>query len=194
MSIKLTYFNVKGRAEVTRLMFDYGNVKFEDVRLTEGFTDEIKKSTPLGQLPMLQVGEVKSGESMAIARYAAKRAGLYPKNEESAMVVDMITQVLFTIINEGGRIHFALKDQEKEDAIKTLLNETLPKQFGHLSNLIKSDKNTFIPDELSMADFLLYDLLVNMFQIFPDFDITQYPKLQAVVDNVSKLPAVQARA
>ena len=42
-SYKLTYFNVRGRAEVTRYMFKLNDVEFEDVRL-EGTWAEFKPS------------------------------------------------------------------------------------------------------------------------------------------------------
>ena len=42
-SYKLTYFNAKGRGEVTRQMFKYKNVEFEDNRI-EGTWQEEKPS------------------------------------------------------------------------------------------------------------------------------------------------------
>ena len=44
-SYKLTYFNVRGRAEGTRYMFKLKGVEFEDVRL-ELKSDEWKKLKP----------------------------------------------------------------------------------------------------------------------------------------------------
>ena len=41
---KLTYFNSKGRAEVTRYLFKLKNVPFEDVRLTREQWLELKPS------------------------------------------------------------------------------------------------------------------------------------------------------
>lgn len=40
---------------------------------------ELKPTLPLGQLPVLQVDGTIYAQSMAIARYAAKLAGLYQR-------------------------------------------------------------------------------------------------------------------
>ncbi len=40
---KLTYFNVRARAELTRLIFSYAGVDFEDVRVS-GDWSEVKAS------------------------------------------------------------------------------------------------------------------------------------------------------
>merc|ERR1711974_96703 len=37
--VKLTYFNLRGRAEPSRLLLAYGGIKFEDCRLTPAFQD-----------------------------------------------------------------------------------------------------------------------------------------------------------
>lgn len=43
-TIKLTYFNGKGRAECIRLILSYLGLKFEDVRIVFGEFEEFKKS------------------------------------------------------------------------------------------------------------------------------------------------------
>lgn len=42
---KLTYFNFKGLCEPIRLLFAYGGIEYEDVRLTKEEWPEIKPST-----------------------------------------------------------------------------------------------------------------------------------------------------
>ena len=53
--IKLTYFTCYGRAELTRLCFAYGNIKYEDKRVNGAEFQQFKATTPFGQLPMLNV-------------------------------------------------------------------------------------------------------------------------------------------
>ena len=50
-------------------------------------------ATPFGQLPILEYegGVVMLGQSLAIARFLAKKAGLYGKNEMEQALADMIT-------------------------------------------------------------------------------------------------------
>ena len=63
VSYKLTYFNIKVRAEVSRLIFAAARQKYEDHRIDLmewfGWSKEQKASigAPFGQLPILEVRE-----------------------------------------------------------------------------------------------------------------------------------------
>lgn len=46
---KLTYFTITGFAEPIRFLFNYGGIKFEDVRIPDDKWDEIKPSEYLMQ-------------------------------------------------------------------------------------------------------------------------------------------------
>ena len=54
-SIRLTYFDLKGRAELARLCFVYGGIGFVDRRISKEKWTEVKSKTPLGQLPVLEI-------------------------------------------------------------------------------------------------------------------------------------------
>ncbi|TDH67350.1 hypothetical protein CCR75_008530 [Bremia lactucae] len=77
-SIKLTYFNIAGAAEASRLAFYIGNVPFEDKRLSKAEFASVKETLPLGQVPVLEVDEEVFTQSHAILRYAGRLGGLYP--------------------------------------------------------------------------------------------------------------------
>ena len=53
MSIKLTYFDGKGAAELTRLILAYGGQEFTDERIKREDWPSLKEKTPLGMVPML---------------------------------------------------------------------------------------------------------------------------------------------
>jgi len=69
--MKLIYFGVKARSWITVAIAAYGGVELvweKDVNWPA-----FKDQTPFGQLPVLIDGEIKIGQSMAIARYVSKK-------------------------------------------------------------------------------------------------------------------------
>ena len=54
---KLTYFDVKGRAEITRLLFSYAGIPFVDDRLSREQFAALKPSLPAGQVPVLTIDD-----------------------------------------------------------------------------------------------------------------------------------------
>merc|ERR1719223_1474527 len=92
MALRLTYFDISGRAEVSRLLLTLGGVEFEDVRVSREEWGKLKAEgvSPYGQLPFLEVDGKILGQSAAIGRYCAKRAGLTPEDDFEAGQVDAI--------------------------------------------------------------------------------------------------------
>merc|ERR1712141_330996 len=75
--IKFSYFDIEAKGELTRLLLHAGNFDFEDDRLPiSSWPGEHKEKTTFGQLPMLSWDGVELAQSMAIARFVARRAGL----------------------------------------------------------------------------------------------------------------------
>ena len=73
--VKLTYFNLKGRAELSRLILAEAGVDYEDCRLERDEWAQLKESSfaPFGQLPVLEVDGVVVAQSNSISRLLARR-------------------------------------------------------------------------------------------------------------------------
>ena len=67
--IKLTYFDLKGRAEISRLILSYSGAKFTDERLSGAQFGAIKSSLAYGQMPILNYKGQVIYQSITIARY-----------------------------------------------------------------------------------------------------------------------------
>ena len=68
--IKLTYFGIRGRAEISRLILSYSGAKFTDERLTGAQFGALKSSLAYGQMPILNYKGQVLYQSITIARYA----------------------------------------------------------------------------------------------------------------------------
>ena len=66
--IKLTYFNTRGRAEISRHILSYAGVRFADERLTPEQFGALKSSLPYGQVPILNYKGQVLCQSITIAR------------------------------------------------------------------------------------------------------------------------------
>ncbi|RLN98812.1 hypothetical protein BBJ28_00018995 [Nothophytophthora sp. Chile5] len=191
-SVKLTYFDGKGRAELSRLLFAYGGVPFVDERVPHADFPALKQKLPLGQLPVVEVDGTVYAQSMAIARYAAKIAGLYPSDPVEALKADMFSCTLSDLEGPFVEIMFKTKDEtEKAEKIKTFVDETVPKSFGALEKLVQG--KFILGDKPSFADLQFLDIVENKLKWgMPTFSMGAFPKLAAVVANVKAEPKIAA--
>ena len=79
--IKLTYFNLRARAEPARLVLAYAGAKYDDVRLPAPWDNPkpwaaLKPTTPYGQCPLLEWDGEEIAQSMAITRSTHKLSSL----------------------------------------------------------------------------------------------------------------------
>ena len=67
--IKLSYFDARGRAEISRLILAYAGVRYTDQRLTGEQFGSVKAKLPWGQLPTIKYNGTMIAQSNTIARY-----------------------------------------------------------------------------------------------------------------------------
>jgi glutathione S-transferase len=84
----LNYFNGRGRAEISRLIFAAAGVEFNDNRILDWPSK--KTETPLGQVPYLSIDDFQLPQSLAIARYLARENKLVGKDNLQAAKADAI--------------------------------------------------------------------------------------------------------
>ena len=63
---KLYYFNGRGRAELSRLIFAAAGQKYEDIRFERDEWPQYKRRSPLGHAPYLEV--VQDGKVFQLAQ------------------------------------------------------------------------------------------------------------------------------
>ncbi|EFX60430.1 hypothetical protein DAPPUDRAFT_277532 [Daphnia pulex] len=183
--IELTYFNMAGRGELTRLVLTYGNVEFQDTRLSfETYAaQKSKMNLPFGQLPTLQVNDTTYAQSIAIARYAAKLAGLYPEAPLAALEADAIVDTVTEIHNAVIDVLFYEKDEGvRATKWQKLSDESVPRTLANFEKRVQG--NFFTGDAVTFADIALLNLVHNV--LTPNaqhikLDFHAYPKLHAIV-------------
>jgi len=188
---KLHYFNIRGKAELARLVFaaagqDYQDLRYKspmappDSTITLEWNDETKAATPLGQMPVLEVDGQKFCQQSAIARYLAKKFGLMGDDEIQAFKVDMVVETMWPDVAGKFTKFFFEKDEEKKAKMQEEALQAMPKLLGNIAKWVEGD--FVLGDKLSLADLAIFDVLSNMLAAYPDIQLPD--ALKQVMDNV----------
>ena len=158
---KLSYFNLRARAEVARLLFAVAGKEYEDYRIDR--TNEwpsLKSSTPLGNVPLLTVNGKVIPQSRAIERYLAREFGLYGKNNWENTMCDVVIEAINDVRPEV-RTYFLEKDESRKiELSKHLAEVTLPKFTNFIETTLKDNGGQYlVGNELSLADLAVFDVI-----------------------------------
>nr|AYN44500.1 glutathione S-transferase S4 [Brachionus rotundiformis] len=161
---KLYYFGFKFRAEVIRLIFEAAGKPYEDIRFEQSKWPEYKSMAPFGTAPFLQVTSGSQtlclGESVAIARYLARKFKLAGKSDEEAAIVDMYGDHITDLMNAMVRLFSEKDEQKKKQDQEKFDNETLPKHLKNLEERIIQSRSGFVaPSGLTWVDLYLFNFL-----------------------------------
>ncbi|XP_067933707.1 glutathione S-transferase 1-like isoform X4 [Watersipora subatra] len=168
--MKLIYFDTKGRAEGTRLLFKLAGKDFIDCRLTKEEWAALKPSTPKGQLPVLEVDGKMICESNAIARYVARELKSCSGIGEKAF-----------------HALYAKTEEEKAEAAKSVTEvlQATDKLTAHIK------KGKFIlGDKASLADTAVYSIIDLLQEHMKELKMDEYPTISELVKNYTEIPAV----
>eukprot|EP01119_Soliformovum_irregulare_P000211 TRINITY_DN1014_c0_g1_i1.p1 TRINITY_DN1014_c0_g1~~TRINITY_DN1014_c0_g1_i1.p1 ORF type:complete len:202 (+),score=51.37 TRINITY_DN1014_c0_g1_i1:73-678(+) len=182
----LTYFAIRGLAEVPRLLFHAAGAPFQDKRLTQEEFGALKESgkLPNGQVPILEVNGKVISQSAAIVRYIAREHNLYGSNNLEAAAIDAAWE-------SQQDVRAAVRNAKTDEEKAKLRNELLPKAFGFIEkHLVENGSNGhFVGNKLSYADVSLYYYVWVLEK--DGFQITQnHPAVQKVYQTVSAIPAI----
>ncbi|CAF0861855.1 unnamed protein product [Adineta steineri] len=136
-SYKLSYFNARGRAEVSRLIFAAAGQKYEDI-----------------------LDGVKLPQSSAIVRFLAKQFHLAGKDNFEQAKVDAIVDTIYDTLNAFLPSLLEQDPIKKEELTKKFFSEQLPKHLQNLETLGKLYGNGghfFVGKQLTWADLLFYN-------------------------------------
>lgn len=194
--LKLTYFDFSGgRAEPARLALHIGGIAFEDDRFAPSDFQEIRKTTPLNQVPTLQINDLVVTQSDAITRYVGKLTGLYPEDYLQALFCDEVMSALEDVSIKLGAT-FGMKGDELKNAREALATGVLPRYLRWLEHQLESHGGEYVADDrLTIADLkalvVLRWLGSGMLDHIPrDLIDTVAPKLRAYMQRIGNIPSI----
>ncbi|MDZ7892979.1 MAG: glutathione S-transferase family protein [Rhodoferax sp.] len=195
--LKLSYFDMHGgRAEPVRLALHIGGVAFEDHRFAFPEFAEVRKATPFGQVPTLDVDGTRFTQSDALLRYAGKLAGLYPTDPLQALYCDEVTYVVEEAGAKMGPT-FRMSGEEQKAARLALVNGSMPVYLGWLQQRLQAQGGEYFSDgRLTVADLKVFidvrALNSGRFDHVPtDLVERVAPALNAHMQRIGETPAIK---
>jgi len=215
--LKLSYFDIEGKAEPTRLALILSKTPFEDDRVSFADWAALKPQTPMGQLPVLTIddGPMRT-QSNAMLRWvgATFSKTLYPTErlldvEEAMGVVEDLQQDLAPALYMAMRpVNYGFpedygKTEEGQKRIKalreTFVKEKLPKHLARLETLLQAHGGKWLVkgDEPTVADCLAVPTLRNLTRGHIDHIDTAcldaHPVIVQYIKNFCALEGVKGR-
>ncbi len=203
---ELSYFDGRGLAETTRLLFAVGNQPFEDFRFPIKVIDwgtyqfernefdaakkegMLKKS--LGKVPFLRTDGIVIPQSKAIERFVARRLGLMGASDTDAALIDAFCEHLrdVTAMYQPFR---KLEGDTKAVQMAKFFTEALPERFQEMEASLEDEQPWIVGSTISLADISLFSL-VQFFnareRVLKALDAA--PRLRDVYSKVTALPQI----
>jgi glutathione S-transferase len=195
-TFKLYYYNMRGRAEVTRLILAIANRSYNDIRFNYSQWSEYKPKMILGQIPVVEFDDgIQLPQSLTIARYFACETRLAGKdNLESAKIdaiVDTqqdINEKFFNkVVFENDKVKKATELEKfiKEDIIKHCENLT------KLKNAYSKNEKYFVGDTLSWADLFVYHSIDTLYRFLPEMKDKLENQFKVLFETIESNPNVK---
>lgn len=166
----LSYFDLYGRAEPSRMMLAMSDIKYEDSRLNMTGVKEswpaIKPTMAGGMMPTIRFPDGRHfGESQAINRYVARITGFYPDDPILALKTDAVSEVINTTATKmSPNMNPTYKDNCDVvfDTIAPELVKFIEENLG--------DQDFMCGDKMTMADFVFVGEMYDIFFHMKEFD------------------------
>mmetsp|Transcript_36171 Transcript_36171/g.101921 ORF Transcript_36171/g.101921 Transcript_36171/m.101921 type:complete len:212 (+) Transcript_36171:91-726(+) len=185
-SVKIVYFPARGRAELARLVLAAAGQDWEEEVVTGETMPALKESgrLPFGQVPLLEDGNVTVSQSMAMARYLARKHDLYGDLVQGAVadqIIDGNNDLLAKFIP-----HVFGPNASKE-GVGNFVRDILPGFLQAFSKLLQSNKDGkewAAGNSFSFADIALFAITESMLFDQEWVKKEDYPLLAAHYERV----------
>lgn len=187
----ITYFDVRGRAEVIRLLLEEVGVQYRERRVGLEEWPALKATLPFGQLPCYEEGALRIFQSHAIYRHLARQHDLYGRDEAERVRCDVVQEACVDAQNNIASFFwspdFASKRAEYEAS-------QLPQLLTRMQNLLLENRGStgfWCGAQLSYVDFLAWHFL-DYVRAFSAATLQQFTVLYAFKQRIEARPRIAA--
>ena len=175
--MKLTYFNIRGLAETSRILLAIMGQEYEDFRYPLNIIDlaSFNMEKPefdaakqdgilqgsLNKVPFLEVDGTIIPQSKAIERYIASQGNMMGNSLLEYARIDSICECIRDFKDAYQRVR---KSENREEEMTKWFTETLPERLGLLEHIVGKENNSFsVGNRLSLADVVIYVFITQFF-------------------------------
>lgn len=210
---QLSYFNIRGDAEGSRLLFAIAEEDYDDTRFdfTLGTMDSPSFTSAkeaglltmnLDRVPVLITPEGSLiGQSKAIERFLARRFGLMGSNETEAAFIDCIAEHCRDVEDAQAKKRFSMfvkdrTDDEKKQAEKEWFETDMPALLTKIEASLKEGgaaKGRAVGSSISYADVSIFSLLKDCYPPYKEATrkaTKECPLLLEICESVASNPKV----
>lgn len=208
-TLKLYYFDFRGKGEAIRLYCAYSGLELEDYQFkTRAEMHELRDTGHLafGQVPMLEVdGTHELVQAAAILRYLSKLTGDFPKDPLVAAKIDALLDYdtdTFTganLINHVVRYGIDLPDENRDKCYDSVCTKVLPGHLRNFEKMLEASPTDWLAgtEKPTIADFVWFCRLRWWIPDKPELTdelkaLTDFPVCRAFVERFQSLDAIKA--
>eukprot|EP01080_Neovahlkampfia_damariscottae_P011956 gene11956-5357_t len=191
--VKLTYFNIRGKAEAIRLLLEDNQIPYEEIRIPydENWKQNIKpKISPFKQLPVYEETEnnLKIFQTQAIMRHLARNQKLYGKTAQETILCDVYQESITESRDDLVKIFIDKNFQEKREKYSSI---HLMNRLSNLTEFFKSNSDKFcIGNTKTYVDYLMW-VYLDYVRAFDLKRLEEFPELNSFrmrfseIENIS---------
>ncbi|BES96367.1 glutathione [Nesidiocoris tenuis] len=190
---KLTYFNIMGLGEPIRFMLSYMGIDFDDFRISSypEFASKYKPNMPFGKMPVLEIGNDRFYQSIALCRYLGKQTNLGGDNLREDLEIDMIIESISDVRSTVWTYFYNRDEQNKEKIKPKIMEEIVPMYMKKFDEII--EKDGFLANKkLSWADVYFVAILGYFSYMIKDDICKKYEHIRDLRDRIHDIPNIKA--
>ncbi|RUS87375.1 hypothetical protein EGW08_004829 [Elysia chlorotica] len=183
---KLTYFAIRGRGELARLVMAAARKQLDEVTVDFACWEEMQPGTTFGVLPTLEVNGKEYFQGNAIATYLARENGLYGSNNLDCLMIDQIVQLKEDILTVEINTVVG-SDQDKMSALKKLVSDVYPRTMKIFNRFIHenpANSGFVVGDKMTLGDLAIFEGTQSCFNSDSVF-LSGFPNIMALREKVA---------
>jgi len=182
--LKFTYWHIRARSVLPIVAMHKGKIEYE----WDGANDwpAQKDKCPFGQLPLLEDGDIRVGQSLAIARYIGRKGGLLGLDSDADYAAsEQLVQQFEDILTDIGKAH---NSKPRAEAMKKALDESVAQKLAAVEKICKGHT---ITGKILLGDLAIFSALyIIVHDLRPNY-LEQFPKLKAAYEHILADPDVK---